>query len=238
MQSSDAGRAVIVWYDEGNRALKMTSVSLSEILSGINGKSWSATTISTKGGQYVQMSIDAEDGIHLAYMSNSGADLYYAYMPSYDSSNITEILVDSKNDVGDNCSIDVGRDDESSPWIPVITYKSNEGTKTKIAYPVVFENGKPKDGATPGGFFTGNWSVSMLPTENKSTNDQINVGLNKDWNNGVIHEFVSGTDDTNSYTPKGPYSICSSGILYGNGTKNPVVGYAVSSGSIEMAQKK
>lgn len=238
LQSSDAGRAVIVWYDEGNRALKMTSVSLSEILSGINGKSWSATTISTKGGQYVQMSIDAEDGIHLAYMSNSGADLYYAYMPSYDSSNITEILVDSKNDVGDNCSIDVGRDDESSPWIPVITYKSNEGTKTKIAYPVVFENGKPKDGATPGGFFTGNWSVSMLPTENKSTNDQINVGLNKDWNNGVIHEFVSGTDDTNSYTPKGPYSICSSGILYGNGTKNPVVGYAVSSGSIEMAQKK
>lgn len=238
LQSSDAGRAVIVWYDEGNRALKMTSVSLSEILSGINGKSWSATTISTKGGQYVQMSIDAEDGIHLAYMSNSGADLYYAYMPSYDSSNITEILVDSKNDVGDNCSIDVGRDDESSPWIPVITYKSNEGTKTKIAYPVVFENGKPKDGATPGGFFTGNWSVSMLPTENKSTNDQINVGLNKDWNNGVIHEFVSGTYDTNSYTPKGPYSICSSGILYGNGTKNPVVGYAVSSGSIEMAQKK
>lgn len=238
LQSSDAGRAVIVWYDEGNRALKMTSVSLSEILSGINGKSWSATTISTKGGQYVQMSIDAEDGIHLAYMSNSGADLYYAYMPSYDSSNITEILVDSKNDVGDNCSIDIGRDDESSPWIPVITYKSNEGTKTKIAYPVVFENGKPKDGATPGGFFTGNWSVSMLPTENKSTNDQINVGLNKDWNNGVIHEFVSGTDDTNSYTPKGPYSICSSGILYGNGTKNPVVGYAVSSGSIEMAQKK
>lgn len=238
LQSSDAGRAVIVWYDEGNRALKMTSVSLSEILSGINGKSWSATTISTKGGQYVQMSIDAKDGIHLAYMSNSGADLYYAYMPSYNSSNITEILVDSKNDVGDNCSIDVGRDDESSPWIPVITYKSNEGTKTKIAYPVVFENGKPKDGATPGGFFTGNWSVSMLPTENKSTNDQINVGLNKDWNNGVIHEFVSGTDDTNSYTPKGPYSICSSGILYGNGTKNPVVGYAVSSGSIEMAQKK
>lgn len=238
LQSSDAGRAVIVWYDEGNRTLKMASVSLSEILSGINGKSWSAKTISTKGGQYVQMAIDSEDGIHLAYMSNSGADLYYAYMPSYDSSTVTEILVDSKNDVGDNCSIDVGREDESSPWIPVITYKSNEGTKTKIAYPVVFENGKPKDGATSGGFFTGNWSVSMLPTENKSTNDQISVGLNKDWSNGVIHEFSKGSDDTNSYTPKGPYAICSSGILYGNGTKNPVVGYAVSSGSIEMAQKK
>ena len=238
LQSSDSGRAVIVWYDDGNRTLKMTSVSLSEILSGINGKSWSEKTISTKGGQYVQIAIDSEDGIHLAYMSNSGADLYYAYMPSYDSSTVTEILVDSKNDVGDNCSIDVGREDESSPWIPVITYKSNEGTKTKIAYPVVFENGKPKDGATSGGFFTGNWSVSMLPTENKSTNDQISVGLNKDWSNGVIHEFSKGTDDTSSYTPKGPYAICSSGILYGNGTKNPVVGYAISSGSIEMAQKK
>ena len=45
------------------------------------------------------MAIDSEDGIHLAYMSNSGADLYYAYMPSYESSSITEILVDSKNDV-------------------------------------------------------------------------------------------------------------------------------------------
>lgn len=238
LQSSDSGRAVIVWYDEGNRSLKMTSASLSEILSGINGKTWTATTISTKGGQYVQMAIDSKNGIHLAYMSNSGADLYYAYIPSYNSSSITEILVDSKNDVGDNCSIDVGREDESSPWIPIISYKSNEGTKTKIAYPVVFENGKPKAGATSGGFFTGNWAVSMLPTENKSTNDQINVGLNKDWSNGVIHEFTKRADDTSSYTPKGPYAICSSGILFGNGTKNPVVGYAISSGSIEMAQKK
>lgn len=237
--SDDSGRAVIVWYDEGNRSLKMTSASLSEILSGINGNTWSATTISTKGGQYVQMAIDSKNGIHLAYMSNSGADLYYAYIPSYNSSSITEILVDSKNDVGDNCSIDVGREDESSPWIPIISYKSNEGTKTKVAYPVDFdENKKPKAGATSGGFFTGNWAVSMLPTENKSTNDQINVGLNKDWSNGVIHEFTKRADDTSSYTPKGPYAICSSGILYGNGTKNPVVGYAISSGSIEMAQKK
>lgn len=239
LQSSDPGRAVIVWYDEGNRSLKMASVSLSEIKSGINDNAWTATTISTKGGQYVQMAIDSKDGIHLAYMSNSGADLYYAYIPSYNSSSITEILVDSKNDVGDNCSIDVGRKDESSPWIPIISYKSNEGTKTKIAYPVDFDdNGKPKVGATSGGFFTGNWAVSMLPTKNKSTNDQINVGLNKDWSNGVIHEFTKRTDDTSSYTPKGPYAICSSGILYGNGTKNPVVGYAISSGSIEMAQKK
>lgn len=249
LQSSDPGRAVIVWYDEGNRSLKMASVSLSEIKSGINGNTWTATTISTKGGQYVQMAIDSENGIHLAYMSNSGADLYYAYIPynsssitiPYNSSSITEILVDSKNDVGDNCSIDVGReeDDESSPWIPIISYKSNEGTKTKIAYPVDFDkNKKPKAGATSGGFFTGNWSVSMLPTENKSTNDQINVGLNKDWSNGVIHEFTKRADDTSSYTPKGPYAICSSAILYGNGTKNPVVGYAISSGSIEMAQKK
>lgn len=239
LQSSDPGRAVIVWYDEGNRSLKMASVSLSEIKSGINGNTWTAKTISTKGGQYVQMAIDSKDGIHLAYMSNSGADLYYAYIPSYDSSSITEILVDSKNDVGDNCSIDVGREDESSSWIPIISYKSNEGTKTKIAYPVAFDdNGKPKAGATSGGFFTGNWAVSMLPTKNKSTNDQINVGLNKDWSNGVIHEFTKRADDTSSYTPKGPYAICSSGILYGNGTKNPVVGYAISSGSIEMAQKK
>ena len=239
LQSSDPGRAVIVWYDEGNRSLKMASVSLSEIKSGINGNTWTAKTISTKGGQYVQMAIDSKDGIHLAYMSNSGADLYYAYISSYDSSSITEILVDSKNDVGDNCSIDVGREDESSSWIPIISYKSNEGTKTKIAYPVAFDdNGKPKAGATSGGFFTGNWAVSMLPTKNKSTNDQINVGLNKDWSNGVIHEFTKRADDTSSYTPKGPYAICSSGILYGNGTKNPVVGYAISSGSIEMAQKK
>lgn len=243
LQSSDPGRAVIVWYDEGNRSLKMASVSLSEIKSGINGNTWTAKTISTKGGQYVHMAIDSEDGIHLAYMSNSGADLYYAYIPPYDRSSITEIpiteiLVDSKNDVGDNCSIDVGREDESSSWIPIISYKSNEGTKTKIAYPVAFDNGKPKAGATSGGFFTGNWAVSMLPTKNKSTNDQINVGLNKDWSNGVIHEFTKRADDTSSYTPKGPYAICSSGILYGNGTKNPVVGYAISSGSIEMAQKK
>lgn len=235
---SNAGRAVIAWYDGGTKSLKLTSATLAEIKNGtLNGKTWSEKTVSANGGQYVQMAIDANDGIHLAYMSTRGADLYYAYLPSVDGM-VTEVLVDSKNDVGDNCCIDVGRTDASSPWVPVITYKSNEGTKTKIAYPVVFnDSGRPLAGATSGGFFTGNWAVSMLPAEKLSISDQINVGLNKEWSTGVIHEFTAGTDDT-SHANTGPYAICNSAIIYGNGTKNPVVGYAVSDGTIEMAQKK
>lgn len=231
------GSAVISWYDDRSRSLKAVKITLEEMLSAaLNGKSYSPVTISSNGGAYVSVVSDFDDGLHFAYSSNSGANLYYAYADS-SLSGIKEMLVDVNDDVGDNCTIDVARESSSSPWIPTISYRSNVATGTKVAYPVEFDlSGKPMAGSTSGGQYTGNWTICTLPTSNKSISDLISVGYNKDWSDGVYKDFeiISETYTTTT----GKYTICDSSIIGGNGTSNPVIGYGIATGSIEMAQKK
>lgn len=230
------GSAVISWYDDRSRSLKAVKITLKEMLSALNEKSYSPVTISSNGGAYVSVVSDSDNGLHFAYSSNSGANLYYAYADS-SLSGIKEMLVDVNDDVGDNCTIDVARESSSSPWIPTISYRSNVATGTKVAYPVVFDsNNKPKEGSTSGGQYTGNWTICTLPTSNKSISDLISVGYNKDWSDGVYKDFeiISETYTTTT----GVYTICDSSIIGGNGTSNPVIGYGIATGSIEMAQKK
>lgn len=230
------GSAVISWYDDRSRSLKAVKITLKEMLSALNEKSYSPVTISSNGGAYVSVVSDSDNGLHFAYSSNSGANLYYAYADS-SLSGIKEMLVDVNDDVGDNCTIDVARESSSSPWIPTISYRSNVATGTKVAYPVKFDlSGKPMDGSTSGGQYTGNWTICTLPTSNKSISDLISVGYNKDWSDGVYKDFeiISETYTTTT----GKYTICDSSIIGGNGTSNPVIGYGIATGSIEMAQKK
>lgn len=233
------GSAVISWYDDRSRSLKAVKITLEEMLSALNEKSYSPVTISSNGGAYVSVVSDSGNGLHFAYSSNSGANLYYAYADS-SLSGIKEMLVDVNDDVGDNCTIDVARESSSSPWIPTISYRSNVAAGTKVAYPVVFDSsdssGKPMAGSTSGGQYTGNWTICTLPTSNKSISDLISVGYNKDWSDGVYKDFeiISETYTTTT----GKYTICDSSIIGGNGTSNPVIGYGIATGSIEMAQKK
>lgn len=231
------GSAVISWYDDRSRSLKAVKITLNEMLSALNEKSYSPVTISSNGGAYVSVVSDSANGLHFAYSSNSGANLYYAYANS-SLSEIKEMLVDVNDDVGDNCTIDVARESSSSssPWIPTISYRSNVATGTKVAYPVKFDSGKPMAGSTSGGQYTGNWTICTLPTSNKSISDLISVGYNKDWSDGVYKDFeiISETYATTT----GKYTICDSSIIGGNGTSNPVIGYGIATGSIEMAQKK
>lgn len=230
------GSAVISWYDDRSRSLKAVKITLKEMLSAaLNEKSYSPVTISSNGGAYVSVVSDSGNGLHFAYSSNSGSNLYYAYANS-SLSEIKEMLVDVNDDVGDNCTIDVARESSSSPWIPTISYRSNVATGTKVAYPVKFDSGKPMAGSTSGGQYTGNWTICTLPTSNKSISDLISVGYNKDWSDGVYKNFeiISETYATTT----GKYTICDSSIIGGNGTSNPVIGYGIATGSIEMAQKK
>nr|MCR5400695.1 hypothetical protein [Treponema sp.] len=234
------GSAVVAWFDDVSRELKAVKISKSDMLSKtLNAKSYTPTILSVNGGAHVSMSVDLSDGIHLAYASNSGANLYYAYVTSTLSS-VEEVLVDVSDDVGDYCSIDVARESSSKPWIPVISYKSNVATKTKIAYPVfdssASASAKPSAGSDSAGFYTGAWSISTLPSSNKSINDTISTGYNKKWSDGTWQNFAVINEVSTATTAY--YTICNSSIVSGNGTSNPVVGYAVANGAIEMAQKK
>lgn len=232
----DEGTAVVAYYT--GKELKIKYATFASISSNnAYNATWTTKTVSSKGGKNVAMVADAAGGLHFAYSSNSGADLYYTYMSSLTATPVT-MLVDSYDNVGSYCTIDVGRTNStSSQWIPYITYKRDASeVALKMAYPVVNVSTE-KPGASSAGFFTGNWDICTIPSANNSTNDLVNVGLCKTWGDGVIQNFPAGTDDF-SYNPGGTYAICNSSVVYGNGTKNPVVGYAVENGYIEMAQKK
>ena len=230
------GTAVVAYYT--GKELKIQYAPFSSISSNnAYNATWTTQTVSSKGGKNVAMVADAAGGLHFAYSSNSGADLYYTYMESVNDTTPTTMLVDSYDNVGSYCTIDVGRTSESSQWIPYITYKRDASeVALKMAYPVVNVSTE-KPGASSAGFFTGNWDICTIPSANNSTNDLVNVGLCKTWSNGVIQNFPTGADDF-SYNPGGTYAICDSSVIYGNGTQNPVVGYAVEQGYIEVAQKK
>ncbi|MEE1058457.1 MAG: Ig-like domain-containing protein [Treponema sp.] len=230
------GTAVVAYYT--GKELKIQYAPFASISSNnAYNATWTTKTVSSKGGKNVAMVADAAGGLHFAYSSNSGADLYYTYMSSLTATPVT-MLVDSYDNVGSYCTIDVGRTSStSSQWIPYITYKRDASeVALKMAYPVVNVSTE-KPGASSAGFFTGNWDVCTIPSANNSTNDLVNVGLCKTWSNGVIQDFPTGADDF-SYNPGGTYAICNSSVIYGNGTQNPVVGYAVEQGYIEVAQKK
>jgi hypothetical protein len=233
----DEGTAVVAYYT--GKELKIQYAPFASISSNnAYNATWTTQTVSSKGGKNVAMVADAAGGLHFAYSSNSGADLYYTYMESVNDTTPTTMLVDSYDNVGSYCTIDVGRTSStSSQWIPYITYKRDASeVALKMAYPVVNVSTE-KPGASSAGFFTGNWDICTIPSANNSTNDLVNVGLCKDWGNGVIQNFPTGADDF-SYNPGGTYAICNSSVIYGNGTQNPVVGYAVEQGYIEVAQKK
>lgn len=235
------GTAVVVWYDKNEQALKMKSATFSSVTS--TSVSWTDHgKISSIGGKYVSMAIDEAGGIHLAYLSNSGANLYYTYLSSVSSTPVT-MLVDAYQDVGDRCMITVGRESTSKPWIPYISYKSNYASHTKIAYPVFASDASsstlPSAGIVDGTEkYAGAWNVSLVPDTNLSIDDTVSVGVNKDWASGSGVMYVFPTGETQKASDTGVYALCDATIVYGNGTKNPVMGYAIEDGTIQMAQKK
>ena len=77
--------------------------------------------------------------------------------------------------------------------------------------------------------FTGKWEVTFVPTGSDVQDDHMNIGLWKTKAGDKRANVQSGTDSVVSGT----------GYSYGNGTANPVVGYATvvgTQGYIETAQ--
>ena len=147
--------------------------------------------------------------------------------------------------------------------MPYITYQMIGGVYTynaKIAYRTNFGSAVPA-GADSKDMFTGDWEVSVIPTQSTSllNDDTINVGVWRD-SSGNAKAFTSNAywkandkwfEGTNSATlgtvggedaangvSNGTMDVGNPSLIYGNNTANPIVGYGVESGAIEMAQKK
>ena len=235
--------AVVTWYDAVNLKLCMAYNK-----NPTTSNTWTKRIIDENGGINVKTVIDGNGGVHFAYYDNiHGSDLKYAYLPSYDSTEDPQIVVvDAYGAVGAKCTIDVAKDSEGN-WVPYIGYQMNAylGTPlaSKVAYRTDFDTSKVPAGSDEQDRYTGAWEISIVPTSNIPKDDQINVGVYRN-DEGYAQAFTSNASWTTGDTSPGAaitnstLNVCNATILHGNNTANPILGYGIDTGAIEMAQKK
>lgn len=244
------GTAVMAWYDSGsgrlalsyNESPRTAQTTLAGGTATWQNNSYYVSDSDIRAGTHVSMAIDKADGVHLAYYSASGGDLYYSYIAKPKEKTVTRsVMVDSYGSVGTYPMIDVAKDSKDGNFIPYISFRCESNSDTtasvKIAYPVNWdEDGNVLNGVDSYDRYTGNWEVSVVPTDNTPLTDYTNIGMNKNAS-GVKEIFTAGTDISKAWSAT--FAVSDSTTVYGNGTSNPVVSYAVSeNGVLEMAQKK
>lgn len=245
---------VAVWYDETNRTM-WYSYNRNPLRVGVGSKTrdstWSTPVAVFEGedydsaGEYCKISVDEKDGVHIAAYDSVNLDLVYAYLPAYKkgvasaASEFTTCVVDSNGVVGSNLTLDVALDSDGMTPLPYIGYYATSCVKPKIARLVAdLSDGSFDDEVT------GVWEISVVPTAQvvemqSNQHNDINIGIWKDAY-GKVKASVTGSSST-SNTLNG-YNSTSNGQVWGNGTMNAVLGYAVKKGSsgdtIETAQMK
>ncbi|MBR1722940.1 MAG: hypothetical protein IJ727_10735 [Treponema sp.] len=249
--SDDA--VVAVWWDgTNNQLLYSYNKTPKSITAGMYKQSdtkWSTpvTVFGENIGEYCKVVTDANGGVHIAAYDGSNGDVWYAYLDDFDTpANMKTCIVDSYGIIGTRLNIDVALNSNNTP-IPYISYYS--ASRPKIARwsdAVNLTSSSVINGATDEQF-TGYWEVSYVPTSSKFTDSNIGVGVWKD-SNGVLNYSTTdgnapGTANIgeNTYQAGQAATSESYGKVWGNGSKNAILGYATTSGAsgyIETAQMR
>ena len=188
-------------------------------------------------GEFCKVTADASYGVHIAAYDSTNGDIWYAYLNDYASTSTAKVgCLDSNGFVGSELNIDVAIE-EGKP-VPFVSYYASNAAKPKIARWIGDNliNVSSVAGAE-NELFTSNWDISYVPTKSKLIIDHINVGVWKN-NSGVLKNSKTGTKDFQAGSGS---TVNSKGTVWGNGTSNPVLGYATKEGSlgyIETAQMK
>lgn len=233
--------AVVSWYDSKNMQLCMAYNT-----SPTTSNNWVSKVVDSNGGINVKIAADSDGGIHFAYYDNKGgSDLKYAYMSSC-TATPQIVSVDSFGSVGAKCTIDLAKN-ANGKWVPYIGYQMNAYLGTPLAAKIAYLP-EGVSSAIPAGvndkdYYTGDWEVSIVPTSNIPNDDLINVGVWRD-SNGKAKVFTSNSDwSTGDVAPgqvvsNSTLNVGNATIVHGNNTSNPIIGYGIDTGAIEMAQKK
>ena len=233
--------AVVSWYDSKNMQLCMAYNT-----SPTTSNNWVSKVVDSNGGINVKIAADSDGGIHFAYYDNKGgSDLKYAYMSSY-TATPQIVSVDSFGSVGAKCTIDLAKN-ANGKWVPYIGYQMNAYLGTPLAAKIAYLP-EGVSSAIPAGvndkdYYTGKWEVSIVPTSNIPNDDLINVGVWRD-SDGKAKAFTSNSNwSTGDVAPgevvsNSTLNVGNATIVHGNNTSNPIIGYGIDTGAIEMAQKK
>lgn len=178
----------------------------------------------------VSIKADASGAVHISAYNKADQSLVYRYINKDRTTMGDVVTVDSYQIVGSRTQIDVQK--EGSYYVPYISYYNPATQKTKLAYLLAGENYSAQ-GVKDDDTFTGNWEVSVIPTSSDIQEDHTNIGLWKDSEGkrrSSVGVVVNNGQINNDY-----------GQTSGNGTNNPVVGYATVigiRGFIETAQMR
>lgn len=187
------GYAVVAWYDASKRALIYSYNTTPE--TPVVGGVWQSNALvidSSYAGWYVDMIVDGDGGIHIAYYNTGRGDLKYAYLDSYNDRNPTVVTVDSYLSVGTNITINVRK--ENNEYVPYISYYNASSTQTpnsvRIAWRKdmsVLGNGAENDK------YTQNWEVMTVPAQNIPTDSLICNGVptSGTYENTVVLGFMT-----------------------------------------------
>lgn len=185
-----AGTAVVAWYDASSQRLLLSYNTAPT--SNESASQWGSNVKEIDNnftGWYVDLVIDPDGGIHLAYYDSSAGDLKYAYLKNYSATPVV-CKVDSYLSVGTNISIDVSSSKETvykadgtteSRYVPHISYFMSAFTKTaysvRTAYPYKLDSeGNFTDGAE-NDKFTGKWEVMTVPTSQNPLDFTVGIGI-------------------------------------------------------------
>ncbi len=202
-----AGIAVIAWYDATNQQL-VYSYNVNP--SGATAASWqtNARVIDADfAGWYVDLAVDTDGGIHIAYYSSGAGDLRYVHLASYDATaSMTpeqlaalHVTVDSYLSVGQNIMVDVKK--VGADQIPYISYFMGSYISTK--YSLRIARRIDFSGLVPAGVvddsFTGGWDISMVPTSRIPKDFTVSVGF-KDIGAAALNPILGYATSTNLET--------------------------------------
>ena len=259
----------LVWYDGKDLQFTYTKTPLASATDSnarglvkesgtIKGGWQTASPLVTDAGEECKIVADSDGNLHIAAYDTANADLVYVYIPTDGAGGFTvadKIVsrVDSYLDAGQHVTIDVAK--KNGQQIPYIGYWAAYPEKPRYAYladPETFYNSSEEDteknGTTGLDCYTGVWECTVVPSPSSVNEGNMNVSLWKsDGNlaystytvsNGNVSGFSGAQGGTNCYARS--TAGTSSGICYGNGSNNGVMGYVVSVNSttsyVETAQ--
>jgi len=164
---TSTNRVIIVYYDEAESRLKLiysnTSVDGS---SPTTDPGWTTSTINFPSyvGNYVSITLDSSDGIHIAAFDASESDLVYMYIPAYNSPDLYKVTVDQAFSVGYWTQIKV----YPGSTVPYIAYYNTTETGGRDSIKLAFCNSVISSSNVPSGvdsdgFVTGEWEFMTIP---------------------------------------------------------------------------
>jgi len=135
-----------------------------------------AVTIDTGKGTDVDLAVDDDDNVHLAYYDVANGGLYYAIISASNgktnsampnTGDIKKAKVDTFLTAGTNLMINVRK--EGSRNVPYISYYHNSFTKSKNSIRVAWQKNSTLSDGTNEDKFTGSWEVMTVPADKTPT---------------------------------------------------------------------